>query len=135
MKFKKLLFFQVFILDLLNTAVDSVGCDEVQTDRHVTKLNRINLLTWTDKYGKKECRNAGLKRLREWLKDEDNLTILPNMQTPLICAAVRAGEQKDWQFVFQKYAKENEPAVQGRLLDSLGCSENEDILNGFVNVI
>ncbi|GJQ83174.1 hypothetical protein Trydic_g18201 [Trypoxylus dichotomus] len=126
--------FKEFVLKLLNAAMTSVGCDEKESDRHTTKLNRIGLLTWTGRYGNQACREIGLQRLREWESDEVRL-ILPNMQTPLTCSALRIGEQKDWDFVFQRYVAESESLVRARLLDALGCSENVEVLNRFMDII
>lgn len=112
----------------MEAAVESVGFDEQENDRHVTKLNRISVLTWACRFGRQDCREYALGRLREWAQDEEKL-IAPDLQTPLICAALRIGEVSDFDFVYRRYLSESDAYVQARILNGLGCSENDEVLN------
>ncbi|KAK9711566.1 ERAP1-like C-terminal domain [Popillia japonica] len=126
--------FKTFISNTLNAAMTAVGCDERENDRHVSILSRSSLLTWTGKFGNEACREVGLQRIREWAQDQGK-SISPNLQRALTCTGLRIAEQSDWDFIFDRYVNEPEALKNIDLLLALGCSENIEILDRFLDRI
>lgn len=114
-------------MTILSYSYNSVGLVEYDSDSHGRKRNRERITTWMCRYRDPKCLEYSLERLRQWQQSEAYL-IVPNQQTVLTCAALRTGNQDDWNFVLDRYARE-EMVVRRRLLRALGCSENATILN------
>lgn len=76
-------------------------------------------MTWACKYGG-ECRDAALEQVRD-LEQNEEASLPTSLQSILLCAAIRNGEQSDWDFVRGEFG----------LISALGCSENVDVLERF----
>lgn len=118
--------FQQYVLDSLSGVYKALGTKESSDDRHVDKLNRINVLNWLCKYGHNECRHAAHMSLHSW-KNGSNI-IAPDLQAPFFCGAMAEADEEHWNFLYSQYESATEAALRTRILNGLGCSENVTIL-------
>ncbi|KAF2899347.1 hypothetical protein ILUMI_06828, partial [Ignelater luminosus] len=126
--------FKSYILNLLSNITSYLGYDENANDTHLDKLNRANVLNWLCKLGDVQCGETALEKLRSWMKNESKV-IAPNLQEPLLCGAIRAGNEEEWNFLFEKLKVEDNSIMRSRMLNALSCSEKDHIINKFLDEI
>lgn len=115
-------------MDLLDAAYQNLGTAEKSTDSHLDVLNRINVLTWLCRYGHSGCRAAAEEQLHQW--KQGNIEIItPNLQAVYFCGAAYEADLEHWDFLYQQLVNQTESTLRARILNGLGCSENEEILN------
>ncbi|KAK9737306.1 Peptidase M1 N-terminal domain [Popillia japonica] len=95
---------------------------------------KINLLTWTCKYGSKYCEDFASDNLKKLQLEPMQLT-KSNIRTPLNCAMMNVGDRKDWEIVFKLYLDETSMTVQKDLLAVLGCVQKADKINEILSII
>lgn len=112
----------------MQTAYDTLGLVEDDSDSHIDKLNRANILKWLCKLGHAECREMAITSLRLWNSTGKNIT--PNLQTAYFCGAMAVGDANDFSFLYTLYENtpETMPLLRTRIINGLGCSENEEII-------
>lgn len=54
--------------------------------------------------------------------------ISPNVKGPVTCAAIREGDEAEWEFALNRYMSSNVASEQAVLLASMSCSEKPWIL-------
>lgn len=60
-----------------------------------------------------------------------NSTLLsPNLQSVTYCVALRDGGEKEWNFLWDKYVASNYATEQSIILTALGCTTNQDLIDG-----
>ncbi|KAF2892510.1 hypothetical protein ILUMI_13662 [Ignelater luminosus] len=126
--------FQNYVIDILSGLYKNLGFVKKQNDRHLDKRTRINVLRWLCKIGHKECRENSLKYILSWQKD-NKTSLTPDMEEYVFCGAMRIANYNSWTFLYQKYEKAANTSHKRRLLLGLGCSEDENILNRFLDKI
>lgn len=118
----------------MRTAYDSLGLAETESDSHTDKLNRANILKWLCKLGDAECRAEAISKLRLWNTTGESIS--PNLQTAFFCGAAAVGDENDFAFLYSLYETTSDtmPLLRTRIINGLGCSENEDILKRYVHI-
>ncbi|KAF5304327.1 hypothetical protein FQA39_LY09706 [Lamprigera yunnana] len=124
-------YYKMFMRNLLSGgSLDEVTMEEKVTDTHLDKYLRIEILNWLCKMGHQECKEYTLNIFRN-----DSKEISPDMQQPIYCGAMRVGNESDWNKLFGKYEDHNNSLSlnKNRILNGLGCSENNKTLDGYLN--
>ncbi|CAL4134490.1 unnamed protein product, partial [Meganyctiphanes norvegica] len=60
--------------------------------------------------------------------------ISPNVKSTVYCTAIRAGGEKEWNFLWGKYLDSNVAAEKVTILISLGCSKESWILSRYLDM-
>ncbi|XP_022900424.2 aminopeptidase N-like [Onthophagus taurus] len=117
---------------VLSTAFNTVGLSENSNDSHLVKLLRPQLLHWICRHGHLSCRFHSLTEIRNWR--DNGVLVPPNVQTVYACSALRVGNQGDFDFLYNLYLT-SELQVRERMIPALGCAENEEVLENYLNII
>jgi len=84
---------------------------------------------WACKMGNKECLKTSLDYYQRWMADPENIAIIPvNLRHTILCNAIRAGGEAEWEFALKSYLKSNVASEQMTLLSSMSCSQEPWIL-------
>ncbi|KAF2895945.1 hypothetical protein ILUMI_10229 [Ignelater luminosus] len=120
-----------YVIDLLSAAYDYVGFNEKPNDAHLDKYTRKAVIEWLCKFGHAECRNNALRKLREW-KENGILSVSVDMKQIVLCNAIRIANTNDWEFLYEKAVRKSSTQYN-EYYAALACSENEFILNDYLN--
>lgn len=115
--------FKAFIVDILQTAYQSVGVDLVESEMATDIYNRINVISWLCLYGDTDCQERMNEKLAEGTR------VHPDMQANVYCGGMRIGTLSNWQQLYQLYTSDStEEREKSRLVTALGCSLDSEIL-------
>lgn len=56
-----------------------------------------------------------------------------NIRVPVYCAAIRAGSEEEFNFLWKKYMTTNVAAEQINVLSALGCANTQTLVDSFLN--
>lgn len=111
----------------LNAAYKALGFDEQSTDEHLDKFNRIRILTWLCNLGNIDCKTNADEKFKEFKSDKN--AIVPNLESPIFCGAMASAVKGDWDLLYSEYERAGNTSRATRILASLACSQNEEVLN------
>ncbi|EFN78359.1 Aminopeptidase N [Harpegnathos saltator] len=80
--------FKNFIIDIMNDALTQIGYDEKPTDDNMLKSTRLLLLNWMCNHGNDKCRQSASDKLKAYLKNANELLILPGWRNWVFCAGL-----------------------------------------------
>ncbi|XP_037774385.1 LOW QUALITY PROTEIN: aminopeptidase N-like [Penaeus monodon] len=107
-----------YILDLILPALVSNCLGGSSRDRRSEGVYKT-IAGLACRLGHPDCRNEALHRT----------IISPNLRSELMCTGVKAGGEKEWNFVWNEYLNSNASQEKISFLASLGCSRNVTILS------
>ncbi|XP_037803557.1 LOW QUALITY PROTEIN: aminopeptidase N-like [Penaeus monodon] len=118
-----------YILDLILPALVSNCLGGSSRDRRSEGVYKT-IAGLACRLGHPDCRNEALRLFRQWMRHPENRTIIsPNLRSELMCTGVKAGGEKEWNFVWNEYLNSNASQEKISFLASLGCSRNVTILS------
>nr|CAD7455286.1 unnamed protein product [Timema tahoe] len=124
-----------FILKLLNKAYTTLGSEGKDTDGHVTKLFRNQILTWVCNLGDYACVSSAKQRFAAHMSDPYNNPIDPDLKTVVYCTALRHGGVEEWKFLWERFLTySNVSTEQTLLLGVLGCTSDEDTAHNYMHL-
>nr|CAD7396260.1 unnamed protein product [Timema cristinae] len=124
-----------FILKLLNKAYTTLGSEVKDTDDHVTKLFRNQILTWACNLGDYACVSNAKQRFAAHMSDPYNNPIDPDLKTVVYCTALRHGGVGEWNFLWDRFITySNVSTEQTLLLGVLGCTGDEDTAHSYMHL-
>ncbi|CAG2054125.1 unnamed protein product, partial [Timema podura] len=124
-----------FILKLLNKAYTTLGSEGKDTDGHVTKLFRNQILTWACNLGDYACVSSAKQRFAAHMSDPYNNPIDPDLKTVVYCTALRHGGVEEWNFLWERFLTySNVSTEQTLLLGVLGCTSDEDTAHSYMHL-
>nr|CAD7587584.1 unnamed protein product [Timema genevievae] len=105
-----------FILKLLNKAYTTLGSEGKDTDGHVTKLFRNQILTWACNLGDYACVSSAKQRFAAHM-------------------TLRHGGVEEWNFLWERFLTySNVSTEQTLLLGVLGCTSDEDTAHNYMHL-
>lgn len=113
--------------DLLQLAYNHHGFEEAPEDSHATKLNRIKLITWMCNHGRADCRHKARQQLRKWMQHSNDL-LPPNLQLPVLCAAMRVATSEEVEFLYDQYNQQQDELTKDRYFEALSCTGQHNFL-------
>lgn len=102
--------------------------DSDDDTEHVNNLNRVNVIQFACRFGNSRCRRRTTARL----SDIDSITV--DLQAAILCDGLRGANQSVWSAVYDRSLTETNELLRDRLTSALGCSEDESILNKYVEI-
>lgn len=115
------------MVEHLTPIYEYLGSNENSSDRHVDKLNRINVLKWICYFGYEDC----LDQMK--LKFDTENKITPDSQAPVYCGVMRRGNETDREKLMSLYISDDVEDLQKlRIISGLGCDSNESSLTRLV---
>ncbi|XP_011497942.1 PREDICTED: aminopeptidase N-like [Ceratosolen solmsi marchali] len=127
--------FKDYVLNSTTNLLTSVGLEESENDKHLTKLNRIVALKWVCSLGHQECTTKMQEKLVMWLDNSTKNRLSPDLKKITLCYGLQSADIDIWQKVLDKCVETTDPDNQKELLVALGCSNNNQILQKYFNFI
>lgn len=153
-----ILHFQSYVLKTLSSLVESVGFEETQQDKYLTKLNRVRATDWACALGDSACANKTREKLVGWLENSSKnvyvkyqpfmrlhqlntkfnveinyYSISPDLKVVTLCRGLQTAGFDIWKVGLDKCIKTNNTDDKELLIKSLGCSANKKILQFYLN--
>ncbi|XP_011063440.1 PREDICTED: puromycin-sensitive aminopeptidase-like protein [Acromyrmex echinatior] len=125
---------KLYFEHLLNELLQYVKYVENPDDDDITKLTRINALKCACILGNKKCKEVTALKLSKHLADPKTYKI-PQMEKFMYCAGMMAANRTTWDKMFELYLKKGKKWERMKLLKSLSCAEDPDIIIYYLNII
>ncbi|XP_024945954.1 uncharacterized protein LOC107272872 [Cephus cinctus] len=127
-------FFKSYISSLVTPLHKKLSYEESNSDDHLTKLNRLNILSWSCQMGSAECVNKAENILLDYYSspDPDNYLVPPDLKAWVYCEGLRNLNSSVWKFLLDRYYATDLSTEQTLILSSLGCSLNEQIITDYL---
>lgn len=58
----------------------------------------------------------------------------PDLQSTILCTALRQGGAKEWHFVYERYVNQSTASEKEVLLNALGCTAKPWLLSKYLNM-
>ncbi|XP_047471569.1 aminopeptidase N-like isoform X2 [Penaeus chinensis] len=116
-----------YIMDLISPALGSNWGAEESMGKTLAVL--------ACSLGLQSCRAESLRLFRRWMRQPENRTIIsPNRRVEVMCTAIKAGGEEEWNFVWNEYLNSNAEHEKIIFLASLGCSRNVTLLSRYLEL-
>ncbi|KAG5326559.1 AMPN Aminopeptidase, partial [Acromyrmex heyeri] len=119
---------------LLNELLQYIKYVENPNDDDITKLTRINALKCACILGNKKCKEVTALKLSKHLADPKTYKI-PQKEKFMYCAGMMAANRTTWDKMFELYLKKEKKWERTKLLKSLSCAEDPDIIINYLNIL
>ena len=122
-----------YLTEMLTPLYTQLGFESQPEDKHLTVLNRKSVLTWLCRYGHEECVTKTTNLFAEWMKNPNENKIDANLREVVYSTAIRQGEEKEWEFLWQKFTEETVDSERLKLIYTLGVSTNQNSIERYLN--
>ncbi|GJQ73764.1 hypothetical protein Trydic_g18705 [Trypoxylus dichotomus] len=119
-------------LQSLQTYFDRFGFI-AQNDTHLTKLTKVQVLTWLCRLEHTECRNTSTRIFNDWIIS--STPIQPDSQNFVFCNGLRNTTAENWNTTLQRYSTLREDTQRTRIAQGLGCAANVTTLQRLLNLL
>ncbi|XP_055377192.1 aminopeptidase A-like [Condylostylus longicornis] len=114
--------------NLIKTIYEQVGWE--QDENHLQNLLRIKILDFACYFGYEKCLKEAEKKFLSWLEGNK---IKPDITNIVYKYGMKqAGNEENWEKVWEKYLSETDASEKSRLMTSLAAIEDTVILNKFI---
>ncbi|KAJ0069517.1 hypothetical protein NL108_008463 [Boleophthalmus pectinirostris] len=98
---------------------------------HMEQYNQVNAISLACKTGLQECTDLVKGWFQQWMNNEDNNIIQPNLRSTVYCNAIAAGGVKEWEFAWKQFEKAN--AIEAdKLRSAMACTKEPWLLNRYL---
>ncbi|XP_071824973.1 aminopeptidase N-like isoform X3 [Apostichopus japonicus] len=122
-----------YMLCQINTLYTAVGFEDDPNDAHLDQYNRINAVDTACYYGNEDCLANATREYNEYMSDDINEKVSPNLRTQVYCYGIREGGAEEWEFGLEKYINSTDSAEKSKWLFALSCSSEPWILSRYLN--
>ncbi|XP_018406616.1 PREDICTED: aminopeptidase Q-like [Cyphomyrmex costatus] len=121
--------------ELLGRLLIETGYEEEPNENHIITLIRANALKLACTLGDMKCKEIAATKLRKHLEDPKTHKI-PQYQNFVYCPGLMTANRTIWDKMLEIYLKKDRKTdkFQKRLLKSLSCAENPDIIINYLNI-
>ncbi|XP_066149607.1 aminopeptidase N-like [Euwallacea fornicatus] len=121
------------VLMLLAKIYDNVPWTSLNRSDHAYTLKQVDVLTLACRLGLSNCVNFARERFGEFRITGIRPT--QNLRSITYCNALRYGnDTEDWQYLWESYSTTDIASEKVRILQSLGCIANEEILWNYLQL-
>lgn len=107
--------------------------EKSDSDTQLDVYNRAQILSWSCKYGNEDCITKAKAKFEKYRVEGTPVPV--NIRSPVYCTAIREGGKAEWDALWNKFIVENVAAEQVLILSSLGCSKDNTIITGYLDLI
>lgn len=123
--------FMMSLLEPLYTLVG--GFEEHQDDSHLLHYKRSLALSWTCKFGYKDCVDNSVALYQAWMASGNISAVSPNLRNTVYCTAIAEGGEEAWNFAWEQYLATNGATSETvMLLSALGCAKEVWLLSRYL---
>ncbi|XP_015604742.1 aminopeptidase N [Cephus cinctus] len=120
--------FRKYFAERLGQSLFFLGYDEKEYEKHVHKFHRINTINWACSLGHEICRSVATSKLVAYLENSTANPISTEFTAWTYCAGLRSANVTVWDKVLDLYIESRSTSI----LNYLGCSEDEEILDQYL---
>ncbi|XP_053660803.1 aminopeptidase N-like [Anopheles marshallii] len=127
--------FKKYSMDLLENIFREVGFDDHRDSPLLTVYKRISVLKAVCHLGHNDCVNHCFRKYYEWMQQPNpdiNNPISPNLKSTVYCTAIKYGDEKEWDFAWDRFQKATVASEKEILLSAMGCSRVPWILTRYL---
>ncbi|SPP85572.1 blast:Aminopeptidase N [Drosophila guanche] len=129
--------FQRFMNDLLRPIYVYLGGMETESNaRHIAHKTLIN--QWACRLALSDCVQRAVQYYQRWLisSDPDLVNPVPqNLRSVVYCAALRQGDEDDWNFLWHRYGNATVASERRLILQALGCTQIVCVARRYLHMI
>uniref|UniRef100_A0A182R8C8 Aminopeptidase N n=1 Tax=Anopheles funestus TaxID=62324 RepID=A0A182R8C8_ANOFN len=117
--------FKKYSMDLLENIYREVGFEDHRDSPLLTVYKRISVLKAVCHLGHNDCVNHCLRKYYEWIQQPNpdiNNPVSPNLKSTVYCTAIKYGDEKEWDFAWERFQKATVASEKEILLSAMGCS-------------
>ncbi|XP_052008838.1 aminopeptidase N-like [Xyrauchen texanus] len=101
------------------------------------QYNQVNSISMACSNGLPECIKNASKLFEDHKKENNNCTdsecwIHPNLKASIYCSAIAAGDEDDWEFVWEEYQSATLASEKDKLRYALSCTKEIWLLNRYL---
>ncbi|XP_018368788.1 PREDICTED: aminopeptidase Q-like [Trachymyrmex cornetzi] len=118
------------MIDLFDRLLLKIGYEENPRDDDLTVVTRVDVLKFACIFGHVRCKAVAAVKLRA------NITLVPQWQKFVYCSGLMTANKTIWDKMLKLYLKKKYKTekYQKKLLKSLSCAENPDIIINYLNI-
>lgn len=124
--------FQAYVKKLLANVYGLLGFEEKKDDTQVTLLHRVIVVTWVCRLGLEDCVKNAVDIFSEYEEKAENNPIPANLRSVVYCTALEHGDEKEWNFLWDRYKESITTTEQVTILSALGCTKNVSLLTQYL---
>ncbi|XP_059825588.1 aminopeptidase Q-like isoform X3 [Hypanus sabinus] len=119
--------FYYYQMNLINEDLNNIKNHEFFSNIFCSTMRTACLL------GLKDCMDRTSKLLSQFMSDPTNITFPESLREAIFCGAIRAGTDKEWDFVFSMYQNQTLRSEDTDLISAMACSTEPWILNRYLH--
>jgi aminopeptidase N len=122
-----------YIKNLMAKLHNSVPVVTEDVTNHIYTLKQTMVHKWACKLGDSECVENSKKMFSAY---KSGVSPRKNFKLTTYCYALRHSNrsEEDWNFLWEKYKRENIATEQATILSALGCTTNSTLLKKYLNL-
>uniref|UniRef100_A0A3B4XXH8 Alanyl aminopeptidase, membrane n=1 Tax=Seriola lalandi dorsalis TaxID=1841481 RepID=A0A3B4XXH8_SERLL len=101
-------------------------------EKHTDQYNQVNAISLACSTGVEGCKNLTTGWFKEWMENEANNTISPNLKSTVYCSAIAAGGEEEWDFAWSMYKNATIASEADKLMYALSCTKQPWLLNRYL---
>ncbi|XP_053604249.1 aminopeptidase N-like [Plodia interpunctella] len=126
--------FQNYVLNLTAPMYESLGFI-AGDEKHVTPYFRNIILNFNCRLGNERCTNRASEILQAYRDNPVANPINPDIQTTIYCSTLRGGSRENFDYLWGLYQATSDSSQQSILLNALGCTNNVEARDFYLNQV
>ncbi|KAJ6638815.1 Aminopeptidase N [Pseudolycoriella hygida] len=131
--------FKKYMQSVLEPIYNSIGgltVSKKENDRLDAVKHKVLVASWSCRFAVGDCEEKSKELFSKWMEAEDPNKMNPvplDLRSVVYCTAVRLGGEKEWNFLWNRYAASNVGTEKVMILSSLGCSREIWLLQRYLD--
>lgn len=124
------------VLDPIYKSVGGLTVDKMANDRLDAVKHKVLVASWSCRFAVGDCEEKSKELFTEWMNvvNPDKMNPVPlDLRSVVYCTAVRLGGEREWNFLWKRYAVSNVGTEKVMILSSLGCSREIWLLQRYLD--
>ncbi|XP_018338395.1 PREDICTED: aminopeptidase Q-like [Trachymyrmex septentrionalis] len=123
------------MIELFDRLLQKIGYEENPHDDDLTIVTRVDVLKFACIFGHVNCKTMAAIKLSKYLENP-RIYKIPQWQKFVYCSGLMTANKATWDKMLKLYLKKTYKTekYQKKLLKSLSCAENPDIIINYLNI-
>ena len=122
---------QSFMISILGQRYANLEFETQDKDEHLDILGRRTASTWMCKVNYETCLTSAKAKFADFLTGKD---IDPEIKDVVYQTGIRTGTKEDWHFMLEQFKKETVASEIKRFIFALAASEDEDVIQEYLQL-
>ncbi|XP_049870024.1 membrane alanyl aminopeptidase-like [Pectinophora gossypiella] len=124
--------FDKILYEFLDAVITEVGYDVPLTEEPLTRtLNRFYILNFACSIGHEGCINDAVAKFAA----RNTVSVNPNIRRHVFCKGIHEGGYEEWKSIYDRRIQSNNQADQVAMLRALGCTNDEQAVKEYLEMI